>query len=441
MTGKLSGNPFALRVPANWNGSSVLNAHGYVTPGQPESVPDPATDPSIGLLTTVYAQGYLAANTAYAKTGYAVKEGIDANKALRDFLDAAGSKLEYMTGISMGGNITVGLVEKYPNDFAGAMPYCGVVAGWRAEQRFLLDFRVVYDYYTKGTPYALPGNGDAITYRADYTYPAVQASVVGLFTAAAKGDAAARSILAQVSKVTGVPADVVSYLTPLAGSSYGLQDYLSTAGGNGYTNAGKVYSGSADDAALNAGVQRIAATPAGSAYLDANYTPHRQVQRSCAELPQHRGPAGALQLRARVRGHRGGGGQQRQSGAADRGRQSGQSRQPLRRWPHPLLLHAHPGERGLERAEKLGREGRAPARRGEHHQREIVHPAFPESPWAAYQRFGGFLSCQTGFFAALPFPSGGVHYSTRLRRQAREPAGKGGDARWETQEMGSKHGK
>ena len=273
VTGKLSGNPFALRVPANWNGSSVLNAHGYVTPGQPESVPDPATDPSIGLLTTVYAQGYLAANTAYAKTGYAVKEGIDANKALRDFLDAAGSKLEYMTGISMGGNITVGLVEKYPNDFAGAMPYCGVVAGWRAEQRFLLDFRVVYDYYTKGTVYALPGNGDAVTYRADYTYPAVQASVIGLFTAAAKGDAAARSILAQVSKVTGVPADVVSYLTPLAGSSYGLQDYLSTAGGNGYTNLGKVYSGSADDAALNAGVQRITATPAGSAYLDANYTP------------------------------------------------------------------------------------------------------------------------------------------------------------------------
>ncbi|WP_425148287.1 hypothetical protein [Deinococcus sp.] len=273
VTGKLSGNPFALRIPANWNGSSVLNAHGYVTPGNTEATPDPEKDPSIGLLSAAYAQGYLAANTAYAKTGYAVKEGMDANKALRDFLDAAGSKLEYMTGISMGGNIVVGLVEKYPNDFAGAMPYCGVVAGWRAEQRFLLDFRVVYDYFTKGTAYALPGNGDAVTYRADYTYASVQASVGGLFTAAAKGSAAAGAIIGQVSKVTGVPADVVSFITPLASSSYGLQDYLNTSGGNGYSNAGKLYSGSADDVALNAGVQRLTATAAGSAYLDANYTP------------------------------------------------------------------------------------------------------------------------------------------------------------------------
>ncbi|GGQ95608.1 hypothetical protein [Deinococcus ruber] len=273
VTGKLSGNPFALRVPANWNGSSVLNAHGYVLPSQTETVPDPATDPSIGLLTTVYSQGYLAANTAYAKTGYAVKEGIAANKALRDFLEAAGSKSEYITGISMGGNIVVGLVEKYPSDFAGAMPYCGVVAGWRAEERFLLDFRVVYDYFTKGTAYALPGNGDAVTYRADYTYAAVQASVGGLFTAAAKGSTAALGIIGQVSKVTGVPADVISFITPLASSSYGLQDYLSTTGGNGYSNATKLYTGSADDVALNAGVERIAATSAGSTYLDANYTP------------------------------------------------------------------------------------------------------------------------------------------------------------------------
>ena len=153
------------------------------------------------------------------------------------------------------------------------MPYCGVVAGWRAEQRFLLDFRLVYDYFTKGTAYALPGNGDAATYRADYTYASVQASVVGLFTAAAKGDTAALGILGQVSRVTGVPANVISFLTPLASSSYGLQDYLATGGGNGYSNVGKVYAGSANDVALNAGVERVTATAAGSAYLDANYTP------------------------------------------------------------------------------------------------------------------------------------------------------------------------
>ncbi|WP_424951564.1 hypothetical protein [Deinococcus sp.] len=280
--------PFALRVPANWNGESVLEAHGYVTPGNPEAVPSPTGpdtnplgDPHFGLLSAAYAQGYLAANTAYAKTGYAVKEGVAANKALHDLLAKAGSKKQYITGISMGGNVAVALAEKYPGDYVGAMPYCGVVAGWRAEQRFLLDFRLVYDYYTKGTPYALPGNGDALTPNAALTLPVIQNAVVRLFTAAGGGDAAAAIIIGQIAAVTetpDAPVSVVGFITPLASTVYGLTDYLATTGGTGYSNVGKAYSGSgsaAGDAALNAGVQRIAlaANDTSSAYLDANYTP------------------------------------------------------------------------------------------------------------------------------------------------------------------------
>ena len=285
VTGKLSGNAFAARIPVSWNGYSVLEAHGYQTPTESEVVPSPtgpATnplgDPSFGLLSAAYAQGYVAANTAYAKTGYAVKEGVAANKALRDFLAKVGSKGQYITGISMGGNITVALVEKYPSDFVGALPYCGVVAGWRAEQRYLLDFRVVYDFYTKGTPYVLPGNGDAATVNAALTLPVIQNSVVKLFTAAGGGDRAAQAIIGQVASGAGTPTDVVSFITPLAGTVGGLADYLATAGGIGYTNVGKAYSGSgsvAGDTALNAGVQRIAlaANDTSSAYLDAHYTP------------------------------------------------------------------------------------------------------------------------------------------------------------------------
>jgi len=270
--------PFAARVPANWNGRSVLEAHGYATPGTTEKVPDPAADPSFGLLTTAYGQGYVAANTAYAKTGYAVKEGVEANKALHDFLARMGSKSQYITGISMGGNITVALVEKYPNDFVGALPYCGVVAGWRAEERYLLDFRVVYDYFTRGTAYALPGNGDAITPNAALTANVVTGTVVSLFTAAAKGDPQALGIVGGVARVAGTPPDAVSFITPLASTVYGLQDYLSTTGGAGYSNVGKTYptSGSAAvDADLNANVQRITlgAGDTSAAYLDANYTP------------------------------------------------------------------------------------------------------------------------------------------------------------------------
>ncbi|MFC4455067.1 hypothetical protein [Deinococcus sonorensis] len=283
LTGTLKGNAFAARFPAKWNGQSVLSAHGYVYPGTAERTPDlsdtvlasttPGNEPSLGLFPTALSQGYAIANTAYAKTGYAVKEGVAANKQLHDFMKAAGSKSQYMTGISMGGNITVALVEQYPQDFVGAMPYCGVVAGWRAEERYLLDFRVVYDYFTKGTVYALPGNGDAVTVNPALTLPVVQQSVVGLFTKAAQGDLAAKAIIGQVSAVVGAPADPISYITALGSTVYGLQDYLTTTGGTGYSNKDKVYAGSQNDVALNAGVQRISASAESSAYLDANYTP------------------------------------------------------------------------------------------------------------------------------------------------------------------------
>jgi pimeloyl-ACP methyl ester carboxylesterase len=280
VSAKLSGNTVAVRIPANWNGMGVLEAHGYATPGTKEAEPSPTGpstnplgDPSFGLLSAAYAQGYAAANTAYAKTGYAVKEGVAANKALHDFLQKIGAKSQYITGISMGGNITVALAEQYPNDYVGALPYCGVVAGWKAEQRYLLDFRAAYDYFTRGTAYSLPGNGDAATPNPALTLNAVTASVIGLFTAAGGGDAAARAIIGQVATVARTPADPVSFITPLASTVYGLQDYLATTGGTGYSNVGRTYAGSLNDAALNAGVQRFTASPASAAYLDANYTP------------------------------------------------------------------------------------------------------------------------------------------------------------------------
>jgi hypothetical protein len=74
-----------------------------------------------------------------------------------------------------------------------------------------------------------------------------------------------------IGNVTGANPDPKSFASSLIPPSV-LEDYLATSGGNGYSNIGKVYGGSADDAALNAGVERIAAVPAATAYLNANYT-------------------------------------------------------------------------------------------------------------------------------------------------------------------------
>lgn len=280
VTGKLNGNNFAVRVPPQWNGQTLLYAHGYVPPkaGAKEFPALRDKDPStgnkdVGLLTTAYQQGYATANSEYAKVGYAVKEGIEATRALHDFMLKAGSTKQYISGTSMGGNITVGLIEKYPDAFVGALSMCGVVSGWRNEMQYILDFHVVYDYLTRGTPYALPGNGDALTVNPAYTQDAVNASVGALFGAAGKGDEKAKTIIGQVARVTGAQPDPISFIVPLSVTIDGLTDLLTTMNGIWYSNIGKVYAGSADDAALNAGVQRVTAKAESAAYLDANYTP------------------------------------------------------------------------------------------------------------------------------------------------------------------------
>ena len=279
VTGQLDQLPFVINFPADWNGQAVLFAHGYLTPGQTEQLPAPGEDPSGGVLTSAYSQGFATAYSTYAKSGYAVKSGIESTYRLDRLLTQLGTKRAYIAGASMGGDITVGLIERYPNAFAGALPYCGVVAGWTQEQRYLADFRVVYDFFTKGTPYALPGAGAALTPNPDFTLQAVQTSVAGLFTAAA-GDLTGpqAQLIGAVASFTGANPDPVSFITALAGNTYGLADYLETAGGNGYGNAGKVYA-SADPrfeplaAGLNAGVERIAADPAAATYLNNSFTP------------------------------------------------------------------------------------------------------------------------------------------------------------------------
>ena len=277
LTGALGGNRFAVRVPPRWNGQGVLWAHGYVPPSAREKAPDPALDPSglgkkQGVLSAAYAQGFAAADSAYAKTGYAVREGADATHALQSFLRKAGAERQYLTGASMGGNIVVSLIERFPTAYVGALSLCGVTPGWRSEMAYLLDFRVVYDALTAGTPYALPAVQDPTRPDPAFTQDAVNRAVGALFLDQFRGNAEARRIVNRVARVTGAARDPISFIVPLSISIVGLEDITKSLGGLGYSNARRAYIGSADDAALNRDVARFTASPESSAALDAGYT-------------------------------------------------------------------------------------------------------------------------------------------------------------------------
>ncbi|HYC24268.1 MAG TPA: hypothetical protein VEI94_16280 [Candidatus Bathyarchaeia archaeon] len=148
-------------IPDGWNGSLFLYAHGY-SPDVSTLVPYPSdiTPDNIGdklqggdaLLQIALQFGYAVGTTTYRSIGWAVEDAIqDVENVRQRFLARYGQpKLTYMWGHSLGGLITKTIIEKEPNTFAGALPFCGPGAGARRNLNGAFDLRAVYEYACGG---------------------------------------------------------------------------------------------------------------------------------------------------------------------------------------------------------------------------------------------------------------------------------------------------
>ncbi|HEY6412003.1 MAG TPA: hypothetical protein VIY29_31475, partial [Ktedonobacteraceae bacterium] len=129
LQGALGGANYTIAVPSNWNGTLVLYSHGYLFPNQP--LLNPAIDVSGPLSVAFLQQGYAFAGSSYSQNGWAIQQAFHDEIALLDFFDATcGTPTRTIAlGHSLGGIITAGLVQLYPDRFAGALPMCGALAG------------------------------------------------------------------------------------------------------------------------------------------------------------------------------------------------------------------------------------------------------------------------------------------------------------------------
>ena len=119
---------YKIEVPANWNGTLVVYSHGYdsfTVPLPPNDAGDPATG------AWLLSQGYAIAGSAYARAGWSLEQAFQDQIALLDVFSAKFEKPKRTIawGHSLGGMITAGLVQLFPNRFTAALPMCGVVAG------------------------------------------------------------------------------------------------------------------------------------------------------------------------------------------------------------------------------------------------------------------------------------------------------------------------
>jgi pimeloyl-ACP methyl ester carboxylesterase len=137
LTGVLGAAPYEIDVPGQWNGTLLLYSHGYVRPGAQNSAQSAPGEARKWLLD----HGYAAAGSAYSSTGWAVEDALRDQVALLDFFGRTVGKPKRVIawGHSLGGLISAGLVQLYPDRFAAAMPMCGVLAGGVATWNIELD--------------------------------------------------------------------------------------------------------------------------------------------------------------------------------------------------------------------------------------------------------------------------------------------------------------
>jgi pimeloyl-ACP methyl ester carboxylesterase len=148
--GELDGVAYRIRVPANWNGTLIVYAHGYGEAALPLALAPLPAD-----VDALLAKGFALAASRYGDAvsvppqmvaGYQVKQGMQNSVALTGaFNTMVGRPLRtILWGKSLGGLIALGLIEKFPGLYDGAVALCAAGAGTPRRFDHFLDITLAY---------------------------------------------------------------------------------------------------------------------------------------------------------------------------------------------------------------------------------------------------------------------------------------------------------
>lgn len=268
-------------VPASgWNGALLVYAHGYVAPTLPVAIDDPAFG-GTPLSRTIQSLGYAFATTSYRRTGLAILEGVDDIRELvAAFPGVAGRSptRSYLIGFSEGGLISALLAERSPTLFSGVIAACGPIGDFRKQIDYFGDFRVLFDYFypgqITGSPVDIPPslltswtNPNPAISSALATGPISATQLISV----ALDPALATIVRADAGRAISTTQNLLWY------NIFATNDAGAQLGGNPYSNAGRVYAGSSDDAKLNTALARFDADPAALAALARYQTTGRVI--------------------------------------------------------------------------------------------------------------------------------------------------------------------
>ncbi|PAK27152.1 hypothetical protein CJD44_06000 [Streptomyces sp. alain-838] len=265
------GAHYAMAVPTHWNGSLVVHAHGGPDLGD-ASDPARSTD-DLERWAVMVQEGYAWAGSAYRRGGYGARmAAADTENVRRLFTEHFGRpERTYLHGQSWGGNVAAKVAETYgrrPGAWDGVLLTNGVLGGGSRGYDYRVDLRVVYQYYCHNHPrpnepqYPLWQGLRAGSTMTTAGLRARLQECTGYASDPADRTAGQQRNLDDILAVTGVPERTLE--SHLRFATFTFRDIVNDrlGGRNPFSNRGVRYSGSHDDKALNAGVERFSADPA-----------------------------------------------------------------------------------------------------------------------------------------------------------------------------------
>jgi hypothetical protein len=152
-SGEINGAPYRIRVPATWNGTLLVYAHGYRDKADhPGEVDNRAADiaPNAALADALLAQGYALAGSAFRDNGWEVEGGIHDTKDLAAYFrdNIARPNRTLLWAFSMGTVIAFDSMERFGGIYDGALCGCAVGAGatqsWDSAGDLALAYATVF---------------------------------------------------------------------------------------------------------------------------------------------------------------------------------------------------------------------------------------------------------------------------------------------------------
>lgn len=263
---------YLIVMPAQWSSVLVVHAHGGPSLGEPKAT---RADEDIKRWAITVQQGHAWAGSVFRQGGFAVTTAAeDTDRVRRIFVEhVAKPQRTLLHGQSWGAMVATKAAELFPDSWEGMLLTSGVVAG-PSTYDFRLDLRVIYQYLCNNHPrpdeaqYPLWMGLPAGSKMSSADLAGRVNDCLGLNKPAAQRTPAQALRVRTIVDVVRIPENAI--IGHLNWGTFTLRDVIQRTGTSPFGNADVRYTGSTDDAALNAGVMRYRADPAAAARFAAD---------------------------------------------------------------------------------------------------------------------------------------------------------------------------